>query len=271
MEKDRGTTIPVIPDRALVATLCVTVLLSLSITHLLAQGSAGSEGKIEPRYLVDVPSAGMLHKSNLALDVDFYQEGGVILGLSAGVLDRLTLGISYGGSHLIGSEAPEMNEVPGFIVKVRIAEEGVAFPALVLGFDSQGKDGYISSLSRYVVKSPGFFVTLSKNYLLLGFFSIHGGANYSLERADGDRDFNLYVGVEKTLGPAISLVAEYSLGMNDNSAEATGKGRGFLNAGLRWSIGSGLTLAANLKDILHNAGGVNLANRTVKLEYVKAF
>ncbi len=251
--------------RVLAAVLCAFVPLSA-----FAQGSAGSEGKLEPRYLVDVPTAGMMHKSGLAVDVDFYQGGGVLLGLSVGVFERLTLGISYGGSRLIGTDSPVMNAIPGFIVKVRFLEESIALPAFVLGFDSQGRDGYIASLSRYSIKSPGFFIAASRNYTLLGFFSMHAGVNYSLERADGDRDLNYFFGLEKTLGPTISLVAEFNLGVNDNNANAIGRGRGYFNAGLRWSLGSGLTLAVNFKDIIQNAGAVTVANRTARLEYVKA-
>ena len=156
-------------------------------------------------------------------------------------------------------------------MKVRLIEENLAFPAIVLGFDSQGKDGYIRSLNRYVIKSPGLYAAFSKNYALLGFLSIHGGINYSLERADGDRDFNVFAGAEKTLGSVISLVAEYNLAMNDNNGEAIGNGGGYLNAGLRWAIGSGLTLSVYFKDLVHNGGSWEVANRTVRIEYVSAF
>ncbi len=237
-----------------------------------AQGSAGSAGTLEPRYLVDIPTAGMLPKSSFALDMDFYQEGGVLLGLSAGILDRLSFGISYGGSDLIGSGEPEMNPVPGVNLKIRVIEENVALPAIVLGFDSQGRDGYIKSLSRYVIKSPGFYVAASKNYELLGFFSIHAGVNYSLERADDDRDFNVFAGVEKSVGGVISLVVEYNLGANDSNGKALGKGRGYLNAGVKCSIGGGLTLAVCLKDLAKNSrDDITVANRVMKLEYVKMF
>ena len=96
-----------------------------------AQGSAGTEGHLEPRFLVDIPTAGMLAKGSLALDLDFYQEGGVLLGLSVGLLDRLSIGVSYGGTHLIGSDDPVMNSVPGANIKIRIIEENMTFPALV--------------------------------------------------------------------------------------------------------------------------------------------
>jgi len=236
-----------------------------------AQGSAGSGSRIEPRYLVDIPTAGMPDKGSFALDIDFFQEGGLLLGFSAGLLDRLSFGISYGGSSLIGEGTPVMNEVPGVNLRIRAIEENVTLPAIVVGFDSQGKDGYLKSLSRYVIKSPGFFAVASKNYSMLGFLSIHAGANYSLERADGDRDANAFAGVEKTIGSFVSAVLEYNLGNNDNNVRAIGKGRGYLNGGFKWSISGGLTLGVNFKDLLKNGPEVTAANRTVTLEYVHPF
>jgi len=249
----------------------VVVLLCVCVHYGAAQGAAGTSGGQEPRFLVDVPTAGMLDKGNFALDVDFYQEGGVLLGMSVGVFERLSFGISYGGSRLIGSASPVMNDIPGVNLRVRIIEENMVFPAIVLGFDSQGKDGYIKGQDRYRSKSPGFFAVASKNYLLLGYLSLHGGVNYSLERADGDKDPNVFLGVEKTIGPILSFVLEYNLGLNDNSGDAIGKGRGYVNAGLKVSLGNGLTLGVNMKDIIKNGRDITVANRTVRLEYARAF
>ena len=242
---------------------------ALSSSLCFAQGSAGTGGKLEPRSLVDVPTAGMLPKGTINLDVDFYQEGGVLLGVSFGIVDRLSLGVSYGGSNLIGGNTPVMNEVPGMHAKIRLLEESFVLPALALGFDSQGKDGYLKDLDRYKIKSPGFYAVASKNYTFLGFMSLHGGINYSLERSDGDEDVNVFAGLEKTLGPVASLVLEYNLASNDSNAKAVGRGRGYLNAGLRWSIGGGLTLGASLKDIAKNGGDVSIGNRTVQIEYIR--
>lgn len=235
------------------------------------EGSAGSESTLEPRYLIDMPTAGMLSKGSFSLDIDFYQEGGVLLALGVGIIDRLSIGISYGGSKLIGSESPVMNDLPGANVKLRIIEESIIFPAIAIGFDSQGKDGYLRSLDRYKIKSPGLYAVASKNYLLAGYFSIHGGINYSFERADGDKDANVFAGVEKTIGPFVSIMMEYNLASNDSDGRSLGRGRGYLNAGLKWSIGGGLTLGVNLKDLAKNAGNVSVGNRTVRIEYVKPF
>jgi len=129
----------------------------------------------------------------------------------------------------------------------------------------------VEELDRYLIKSPGFFAVASRNYAWLGNMSLHGGVNYSLERGDDDSDLNAYVGVEKSVGTALSLSGEYNLASNDSDGSALGKGRGYLNFAIRWSTGGGMTLALNIKDVLRNLRGVESINRTVRLEYVKFF
>jgi hypothetical protein len=211
----------------------------------------------------------MLPKGSFGLDVTFHQNGGALFAFSYGVFERLSLGVAYGGARLIGSEEPVMNPLPGVHIKLRVLEESVVLPALAVGFDTQGKDGYLKALKRYQIKSPGLYAAASKNYSFLGYLSIHGGVNYSLEREDQDKDINAFVGAEKTIGPFISFVLEYDFAFNDRDGMAIGRGRGYLNAGLKWSIGGGLTLGLNLKDLIENAGEVNVANRTITLDFVK--
>lgn len=258
-------------DARITRVLLVGIILFCARCTANAQGSAGSSAKLEPRTLIDIPIAGMIDRGSFAVDIDFYQAGGVLAGFSVGVLDRLSLGVSYGGSKLLGGEPPVMNDLPGVNVKIRLFEEGYLFPALVVGFDSQGKDGYIKSLNRYAIKSPGFYAVISKNYATLGFLSLHCGANYSLERADGDRDPNVFAGIEKTIGPVVSLMAEYNLGLNDNGASAIRRGKGYLNAALKISLGGGVTLGVNFKDLARNADDLDVANRTVRIEFSRPF
>jgi hypothetical protein len=256
-----------------VTRLPLVVIAAVLLLHSVAwaQGSAGSSSKLEPRFVVDIPTAGMIDKGSFVIDADFYGGGGLLFGFSAGIFDRVSVGLSYGGSRLIGGESPVMNDVPGINVKIRVLEESTSFPALALGFDTQGRDGYISALSRYAIKSPGFYAAASKNYAFLGYLSVHGGANYTLERADGDRDVNFFTGVEKTIGPFASLLLEYNCAFNDNGADAIGRGRGYVNAALRIAPGGGLTLGINLKDLIKNAGGVSVANRTFRIEFSHPF
>ncbi len=244
------------------------VLLSAVPVHAQG-GSAGTAGHIEPRYIVDMPTAGLVAKGSLAIDAGFYEEGGMLFGVSVGLFNRLSLGISYGGTGLIGSAPAVMNEVPGFALRVRVLEESFALPAFLLGFDSQGKGYYDKARSRYEIKSPGFFGVLSKNFLVLGYLTIHGGVNYSLENADGNGGMNFYFGAEKTIGPFLSVVGEYNAGLNDSNINASGKGRGYLNAAVDIALGGGFTIDFNFNDLLRNERSTNGVTRTVRLEYVR--
>jgi hypothetical protein len=186
------------------------------------------------------------------------------------LFDRLILGISYGGANLIGNEKPNWNAIPGFQVRLRLLNETVIVPAIAFGFDTQGKEVYNKRLDRYTIKSLGFFAVASKNYIVLGNLSFHGGINYSLERADGDKDPNIFVGAEKSVGPIVSILAEYNVGWNDSHSNALGRGRGYFNIGARFSVGKGFSVGFNLKDVLKNQQEFTVGNRTMMVEYVKS-
>ena len=257
--------------RTMKARSALPLLLSLVGFHpAFAQGSAGSSGTLEPTVLVDCPTAGMLDKGSLQICTDFYQDGGVEFGAAYGILDRISLGLSYGGAYLIGSQTPVMYPAPGVNVKLRIIEESPIIPALAVGFDTQGHDGYLKDLDRFAVKSPGLYASLSKNYSFLGYLSFHGGTNYSFERSDGDTDLNYFCGAEKTIGPFLSAVVEYDFAINDNDSTALGHGRGYLNAGLRCSLGGGLTISMSFKDLTRNSKLDTPPRRTFQIEYSRA-
>ncbi|MDI6803111.1 MAG: hypothetical protein QME58_04600 [Bacteroidota bacterium] len=248
--------------------ILISFFFLISFHNLYAQGSAGSSGDFEPRFVVDMPTAGIIGHLQYAADVDFYQNGGALFGVSFGLLNTFNVGLSYGGTHLIGSSKPEWNKFPGMSIKARPFDESQILPAIALGFDSQGKEIYIDSLDRYAIKSPGIFLVISKNFSVAGFLSVHSGINYSLERADSDKDLNLFFGAEKTLGNFLSIIAEYNLAINDSDPKALGEGYGYLNLAVRISIGSGFTLGVNLKDIFKNQHNISIANRTISVEYI---
>ena len=258
-------------------SLLAFLLLVVHFTalHALGQTSspirlAGREATIEPRSTIDFPTAGVLRKSTFSSAVEFFQDGGLLVSLSYGVFTRLGIGISYGGSGILGSNDVTFNNAPGVNVKWRIVDETVRSPAIAIGFDSQGNESYIDSTKRYSIKSPGLFIVASWNYSLLGYLSIHGGLNYSLERND-DRDPNGFFGVEKTLGPVVSFLGEYNLGTNDDSRRSLGCGRGYLNVGLRWALAEGFVIGFDLKDLLKNQSRESFSNRILRLEYARAF
>lgn len=241
----------------------------MSACQAFSQNSAGDASTIEPRQLIDIPTAGMLKRGSFSLDVDFFQQGGMTMSMAAGALDRLMFGISYGGTGVIGSGSAVMQPLPGVMLKYRIIDESMALPAIAVGFESQGKESYIDSTQRFTIKSRGVFAAASKNYSFLGNLSIHGGMNWSMERKDDDSDLDFFVGIEKTIGPEISLFWEYDFALNDNGPRSLGRGNGYMNAGVRWSFGNGFALGFDLKNVVKNQEYVTIGNRTLKVEWVR--
>ena len=235
------------------------------------QSYAGEGATIEPTMLIDKPTAGMLKRGAFSVSSNFYQRGGVLVGMEVGVFEPFMFGISYGGTDIIGHDKIHMNLMPGVNAKLRLFEEGTIMPAIAFGFDSQGKEPYIDSTSRYTIKSPGVYATVSKNYSFIGNLSVHGGINRSMETGDGDRDLDFYLGLEKSLGRDISIMFEYDFATNDNNNRALGKGNGYLNFGFRWSWGKGLVVGFNLKNITKNQDNVYVGNRTLQIDYIGTF
>ncbi len=95
------------------------------------------------------------------------------------------------------------------------------------------------------------------------------GINYSLERDDNDKDINLFFGLDKSVGSFMSLVGEYNLAWNDNSGDALGRGRGYLNAGVWFHPGAGITLSFHFKDLLENQPHEGFANRTLRIDFTR--
>ncbi|WP_337872172.1 hypothetical protein [Ignavibacterium sp.] len=249
----------------------IAFIIVLAAAAVLPQGTAGESAKYEYRYLIDMPTAGILDKGMVGVTTDVLPAGVVVAKMEVGVFQNVSFGISYGAANLIGSGKPNWYELPGVNLRVRLLNETLLLPALTIGFDSQGKGDEFENPKRFAIKSPGFFAAASKNFLLLGYLSLHGAVNYSLEKNDGDNFINLFVGAEKTLGPNFSVIAEYDFALNDNAASAFGDGKGYFNLGLRWAIGSGFTLGFDLRDLLQNKRwNPNAADRALRIEYLQS-
>lgn len=230
---------------------------------------------VQPRRLVDCPTAGLLPRGSFDVDLRLFPGGGALGRISVGLTDRLLLGVSYGGEKIISEEKIHWFPQPGVSIKYRLLEENYALPALAMGFDSQGYGAYVEndSISRYEVKSKGFYWVTSKNYKVLGTpMGFHLGANYSLEDDDGDDDPNLFFGVDKGLNEEVSMVAEYDFAFNDDRKLANfGKGNGYLDLGVRLSFGDRLSLEFDFMNLAKNRQDVDYLARQVRIVYLEYF
>jgi hypothetical protein len=232
---------------------------------------AQEKGLLEPLQVVDLPTAGTLMRGSFRTELDVYPEGGILAGISAGISDRFMFGLSYGGTNIIGTGKINWNKQVGAQVRYRLFEEDYYLPAILIGYTSQGRGAYIDSTKRYVNKSMGVYAVASKSFIFLGTLNLHGGINYSFENDDGDKDPNLFIGVQKSLNPELFVSAEYDFAINDGGSGALGEGKGYLNAALKWQFSGKLELTFILKDILKNRKYSDGMTREIRIAYSEIF
>lgn len=238
------------------------VLLSSLPVQVRAQGVG-----VPPRWVIDTPTAGTLPRVGFDFSMRTYGDGGLLGCVNVGVSEKFMFGASYGGTNLLGNGTVRWNETPGINVRYQVIEESFGLPAFTLGFDSQGYGAFTDSLNRYTNKSPGFFLVTSKSYDLFERLDFHGGVNYSLETADGDRDANLFGGATLAFNSDFEVLWEYDFALNDNDDNSINSGKGFLNVGARLNIRNVVYVEFFMKDILENRKDIVNANREMKITY----
>lgn len=250
------------------------ILILIFITISLAYTKA-----VPSKKLIFCPTASNLSKGNLAYDTRIFGNGGVLSEFRFAFNRNFQLGVSYGGTNIIGREEAEFNDNPGVSLKYVFFTEDYYYPQIALGFTSQGYGVWDGE--RYDIKSRGFYLAMSKNYILaggLGTFGAHLGINYTVTEDDDDEMIDLYLGFDKDLSSRIQLVVEYDLALNDNKEVIVdGKDvsrtnrRGYLNSGIRFLLSSNFELEFNYNDILNNIKNTEQGAREVKISYIAQF
>ncbi|MCK4357856.1 MAG: hypothetical protein KAW92_03810 [Candidatus Cloacimonetes bacterium] len=242
----------------------------------------------ELTQLTDIPTAGILQKGEVSFPISIIKNGGVSFGAGVGIIPKLMFGIEYGGENILGIPEPKGNPSPGVFVKYRIFDESPQMPAIAIGFDSRGYGSFIDStnivdslgnidslnykeVNRYEIKSKGFYAVASRNFNFLGNLGIHFGVNYSTERDDNDENINFFVGIDKSINPQISILAEYDFAFNDNGKSghndtySFGEGNGYLNAALHLKCAENLIIKIHFRDLLNNQ--YDYPDRSITIQY----
>jgi hypothetical protein len=235
--------------------------------------STGTEGFQVPRRLIDNPTAGTLRRGTFDTELRAFPDGGMLGILQIGLANAWTVGIGYGGTDIIASNAPDWNPRLQFTTKFQIIGETITLPGVAIGYEDVGFGRWIDSLDRYQVKSKGFYAVASKAYRGAGFTSaVHAGVNFSREADDKDEDINFFFGTDVRFDNNLGLVAEYDMALNDDRKPyAQGAGYGYLNAGARWVMLDRIQMEFNLKDITSNRRHTSSIGRELRLIYVESF
>ena len=240
---------------------------------LLMIASPVSGGSFEEISLVASPTAGIIPHGAYAFRGSLGPNSGLLFGARVGFRDRLMVGVSYGVQEFIGRGDVRANDIPGFQLRLRLVEEKMQGPAIAVGIDTQGEDGYIEDWERYERKSRGFYIVFSKNYRLIRDFSLHGGVNWSLEDDDED-GIDLFAGLAFEVAPGFVILGDYTAALNDDDKDvetSLTRGRGYLDAGVRFDYGENLRLKVLFRDLTGNYIPENGVARTVEIFWLDWF
>ena len=276
----------------------INIFIFLSFTFSQA------EQPYPPLDLVTIPTSGTLPKGSFTLESLLIKDGGIIPKLSVGITDNFYIGLSYGIQDFISEEKLNFNKpMPEVQIKYRVYEESETVPAIVFGLDTQGKgrfltryeddENLVNNFQRYEQKAWGWYIAASKNWELFGNLGLHVGLNKNTWESDPiesdnpntvfkDKDLNLFFGIDKEINRSFSILLEYDTALNDNDPEIGydlfGRGKGYLNAGVRWIVGKNIMLEIDFNDIsknyIHNemtSDQKEYSNRELKIIYFEKF
>jgi hypothetical protein len=201
-------------------------------------------------YVIDSHTAMVPAHGEVRLGISAGPEGSVLTSASIGVVDRIMVGISYGMSEVLGRGSLEPFPRPGVQIHTLIVDRP-DFPAIGLGFDSQGHGQWFDQYQRYERKAPGVYAVATQNLLVTSYellSSVTGGVNYSIEPNRQGIDF--FLGASQSFGKGLSVLLDYDFSLDDNAG--LDANRGYLDMGFQFRFGSGSHVRFLLRDLLGN-------------------
>lgn len=241
----------------------IPLLLALLTISAVAQDEETTGGEmIQPRRLIDAHTAGILPRAHFDFETRIYPSGeddisgcGLLMSITVGITDRLTIGVSYGGDGIVGRGRVRGNPYPGALIKYRLFEETNFIPGVAIGYDHQGYGGIEPvNYTGYVYKSQGLFCALSKNYLIFKKIQLglHGAINFTWEDIKNVKWPNCYVGMDIGLNEELAVAFEYDCALNQKdrgTGHYTNPLKGIFNIGIRWAFMPSFYIEFDAKDI----------------------
>jgi len=235
--------------------------------------AAGAQALVEDLKIVDSPTAGILGHGAYMFDGSVGPGNDLLFGINVGFHDRMMLGASFGVQNFVGRGEIEVNDRPGFQVRLRLIEEGMAGPAFALGVDTQGEGYWIDGADRYERKSTGVYGALSRNFYMFTNIGVHGGAGYSFEDRD-EKGIDFFAGVSVEVIPGMTVLFDYDAALDDDDPEVATtrtRGRGYLDGGVRFDYGENLRIRVLFKDLTGNYLPEKGVARSIEIMFIDWF
>ena len=267
----------------------IWIVLYLLVFASLARGEMNLD-------LIDIPTARVLEKHQIQTTFRFYRQGGLLIKGKVGLIDRLTIGASYGGIGVVGDGEISWNPRAGFSLRYRIIQESENLPfSLTLGYEGQGYGLYYQKADEiqvnsaiypvrdeyefYQTNSKGFFLVMGKE-IPKGIYVL-GGINHSLDAAPLKRAISVFLGVEERFTSSLMAKLEYNNIFHEEikyehflegyaGEKVFRKGGGELNLAISWYFSPSVSLEFDIRDITQRFFPFSW-NRVFRINYFGKF
>lgn len=237
----------------------IITALFLSLLPGMAEGRLGLQ-KTTLSRLICQPSAWQMMEGQLETQLRFYSKGGLMASVKYAPSERIYIGVSYGGTHVLDNTGIVYNKTPGIFVKYILFEKTLKCPTVAVGIETQGWGNYQNNPDtdekRYFIKPPGIFLVMGKTLFLFCKrieINLQGGLCKFPVKEPDDNDLNFFMGIEhRVYADFIYIVLEYDAALNDDSPSSFGEGNGYLNGSIRFQISDNLEFEILFIDMLAN-------------------
>ena len=247
----------------------VIILLIFIEFSLVPSTLTSTESYDQIRNLVDMPVSGITPKNSLCEDLYLYPSGGILAEISYSPFDNFSFGLSFSIDNLIGDGEVTSQKYPNFNCRLRLFNETLFSPAIMIGFNNQGRGKYNTSSKRFQTLSPGFYIVAGKSYnWLFGSLGLHLGLNYSLDQEVRNRRPNIYLGFEQFILKNFSYNMEFNSNIDDRNKDFTLKA-GLLNVSFKLFLQKDITAELIFRDILNHKKSPSGFERWLGIELIQ--
>ena len=110
-----------------------TISWPLTVAYAQNFDEFGTEERFTSLHILDIPTAAVVSRGTAIMTLRILSRGGLMSSIYAGVSDRFLLGISFGGSNVIGTGDINWNPRPEVAIKYLMLGETETLPALAVG------------------------------------------------------------------------------------------------------------------------------------------
>ena len=217
---------------------------------LVLLACAGSVAAGELMRIVQEPTAGLVAPGTYGISLSTFPSDGLRFSFSLGVVQRVMVGLGYGGWDVTGLEDPTWFEHVYLKAGIRLIDESEPLPGVLIGFDNEPEPSRAGS--DYARTARDLYLASSKNFETIGGdMAVHLGISLDVQEPV---HAGAWLGVDKSLPGGFGAAMEWDLATDQHDSVRIDNGGGFLNAELFWESFGQVRVSLQFVDLLETGG-----------------